>query len=266
MPPIVARGRPQHVQQAAADGATVPVDRDAGDVTALSGDSAPVRIDRSAAGAAAAAELHANAFTSGGTIVLPAAHGPLDRGRGRALLAHELVHVGQQRRLGADLPHESSTAGRQLERDARSAERLAEQATTPGSQLPGMPLARRHEQGPSEVTPRPPGLPLEVGQAVDSAVTLAGMGAMRASGEALSMPTALPTAMLGAVDGASPPQRADASDPPRAGPAALVGAALLDDPSELDELAHKLYERIRHRLGREILLDRERSGLLTGSR
>lgn len=223
-----------------------------------------MRIDRSSAGAEAAADLRANAFTSGDTIVLPAGHGPLDSGRGRSLLAHELVHVGQQRRLGAALPHESSPAGRQLEQEARTAEGLVESVAATKARTPGMPLSRSQNQPSSGARLPAIGSSAEVRRAVDGALTLATPGAAPASGGAASPLAGAPTGTAIAEERSASPQRADASSP-APGPAPTAGARG-DDESELDELAHKLYERIRLRLGRELLLDRERSGLLSGSR
>jgi hypothetical protein len=61
-------------------------------------------------------------------------------------------------------------------------------------------------------------------------------------------------------------QRASADPAPTTSQATgASGGALSQDDQELDELARKLYDRLRLRLGRELLLDRERSGLLSGS-
>jgi Domain of unknown function (DUF4157) len=67
--------------------------------------------------------LRAEAYTVGGEVHLPAEHGPLSDPRVRALLAHELVHVAQQRRLGDALPPEDSPLGQLLELDALTVER-----------------------------------------------------------------------------------------------------------------------------------------------
>jgi hypothetical protein len=240
--------------------------------TAATTEDGTVRIDRSEAGAAAAADLHANAFTTGNTIVLPSGHGPLDEGRGRSLLAHELVHVGQQRRLGSALPHESSPAGRALEQEARSAEQLA-QVAAPSPRPSALPLARQGGgHAPAVAMPSLPGASTDVSQALQHALTL-GAPASARSGEPMS---AGPGTGVRPEDdlGAATPQRADASAPigdtgaapAPASPAPSLAGSLMEDPTELDELAHKLYERIRLRLGRELVLDRERAGLLTGSR
>jgi len=65
-------------------------------------------------------------------------------------------------------------------------------------------------------------------------------------------------------------QRTPASDAPAAdvSPAAAAGATATATPAgdsekDMDELAGKLYDRIRGRLRTELLVDRERAGLLT---
>jgi hypothetical protein len=68
-----------------------------------------------------AKRLKARAFAAQGSIFVPERHGSMSSGEGAALLAHELVHVAQQRKLGR-LPYESSVAGRRLEAQAAAAE------------------------------------------------------------------------------------------------------------------------------------------------
>jgi hypothetical protein len=70
-----------------------------------------------------AATEHARAVTRGGEVFIPASAGRLDTGRGAGLLAHELTHVIQQRRLGNSVPLEHSPAGRRLESEAAMTER-----------------------------------------------------------------------------------------------------------------------------------------------
>lgn len=232
-----------------------------GPSAATASDLGSVRIDRSSDGAAAASELRANAFTSGDTIVLPQDHGPLDRGKGRSLLAHELVHVNQQRRLGGELPGEDTTAGRQLEQQARSAERAMEHV--PGPALPspslGLPLRTLQRGRASEAPSAPLSSDRDVRQAIDTALVLARPPSVAeaAPGPTTSNGQAAPT-----EEAMTSPQRQDASVTP-ATPMAAGGPA---SDAELDELARKLYDRLRHRLGRELLLDRERSGLLVDPR
>lgn len=79
-------------------------------------------------------------------------------------------------------------------------------------------------------------------------------------------------APMGETASATPVQR-EAAPTTAEAPAASPGAGATpaggaapgagDKPAELDELAKKLYERIRTRLKAELRLDRERAGLLT---
>jgi hypothetical protein len=94
-------------------------------VAALTGiDVGDTLIDRSPTATTRAAEMGALAYTDGRTVHLPTELGPLDDRRVRAVTAHELVHVAQQRRRGGDLPAETSDAGRTLEGEARAVERI----------------------------------------------------------------------------------------------------------------------------------------------
>ena len=70
----------------------------------------------------------------------------------------------------------------------------------------------------------------------------------------------------------APPADASAAPPPAEAPAAAgapdpaaaaVAPAQLAGPGDLDELARRLYERIRARLRAELRLDMERAGMLT---
>ena len=216
-----------------------------------------VRIDRSTEAANAAAGLEANAFTSGDTIVLPQHHGPLDRQRGQALLAHELVHVGQQRRLGASRPAEHTSSGQQLEREAQSAESLVNQLARRASfgDMPVAGAARR--QAPTGVSTA---VDSEVRQATELALAVGASGA--AGSDSFELPTTPPG------EKTPGPQRAAAADTPNTTPGTVSssGPAIPEDDQDLEELARRLYERLRHRLRRELLLDRERSGFLADSR
>jgi hypothetical protein len=67
--------------------------------------------------------LGAHAFTSAGEVYLPDETGPLTDREAGAVLVHELTHVAQQQALGADLPAESTVAGQALEHEALATER-----------------------------------------------------------------------------------------------------------------------------------------------
>ncbi len=99
--------------------------RDLADVVArVTGvDVGDAEIDRSPAASQEAAAIGAVAFTRRGTVHLPAELGPIDSPDVRAVTAHELVHVAQQR-LVSDVPDESSAEGRALESEALAVQRM----------------------------------------------------------------------------------------------------------------------------------------------
>ena len=201
--------------------------------------------------------MDAHAFTAGDTIVMPASHGPLDRGPGQALLAHELVHVGQQRRMGSSLPPEHSSAGQQLEREAQSAQASVTQASQRTHAAADMPVARagvRHSANDA-----PASHTSEVHQATQLA--LAAGPRAEGSGNGLEIPA---TPAAGVPPGPQPAAVGAAAGTGLS--AGSAGAATPHDDEEFEELARRLYERLRLRLKRELLLDRERSGSLADSR
>jgi hypothetical protein len=251
IPPSVRRARK------AQPAVTTPVPRHSAEAETVSTPEGPVRVDRSDAGARAAREMDADAFTVDETIVIPPDHGPLDEGRGQQLLAHELVHIRQQRSLGPNLPPEESSAGRSLEREARSAESIAARPAEPSPELP---LAR---------PPRPQSTDMGVEAQLPS--TLQGVAevaeredrAPSKPGEAIVDPSMSP------VMAAPLPAGGDVAAQRSVASESGENAASPDDAGgdgDLDDMARQLYERIRLRLRRELLLDRERSGYLTDMR
>jgi hypothetical protein len=79
-----------------------------------------------------------------------------------------------------------------------------------------------------------------------------------AGSESLELPgPGAPTA------GAPPPQRSPSSS---SGAAGASDATSADAGDDFEELSRRIYERVRLRLRRELLLDRERGGYLTDSR
>jgi len=85
-------------------------------------DVSDVPVHRGPEVAAEARSLGARAFTRGGEVFLPDDAGPLSTPKARGLLAHELVHVVQQRNLGSSLPSLASPGGVALEAEAVEAE------------------------------------------------------------------------------------------------------------------------------------------------
>jgi hypothetical protein len=139
---------------------------------ATSSASAPapdaVRIRRGSEAEQMAGALDARAFTHQGEIFLPDKHGPLTGQKAQSLLAHEMTHVVQQRRLGSNLPTEDSPHGQHLEAQAVAAEKggalplapIAERAAAaPSAELPNVPATLPHmptgERAPSSASPAP---------------------------------------------------------------------------------------------------------------
>jgi hypothetical protein len=93
-------------------------------------DVSDVPVQRDTAAGSEARERRARAFTRGGRVFLPQDAGHLGSATARGLLAHELVHAAQQRRLGGTLPDESTPDGRALEAEAQAAEHMYTSAPT----------------------------------------------------------------------------------------------------------------------------------------
>ena len=181
---------------------------------------APVAVHRDSSAAQLSKSLDARSFTHGGDIYLPASHGPLSSGKGRSLLAHELTHVTQQRRLGSSLPEEHTPHGKALEAEAVAAERGAD-----------MPLVAAHAPGTQS--------PAGAGPAAD-----------------LSAAPAHATSSSAGPSATGPAQRAPANGPG----GEPDGARKTHTEQELEDLAGQLYARIGRQLRRELLVDRERAG------
>ena len=224
----------------------------------VGGDLGGATIERGPETQARARDLGALAFTSAGRIHLPPEHGDLDQPAAQALVAHELVHVGQQRRLGPVLPPERSAAGRRLEAQARRVEQAVRAR-------PAVTAAAADRPAPR------PSLPL-ARAAITRATDKAGGTAETGSGEwgpdgarsgaPVAAPRAAPPVQM-AAPAAPPVQLAAAApvlqrdDEPR--PPAEGGGG--QSEADLERLAGRLYDRIRYRLRNEFLVDRERAGL-----
>jgi hypothetical protein len=238
--------------------------------------------------------LNARAFTRDGVVHLPAAAGAVDGPHARALLAHEMTHVLQQRALGT-VADESGPLGEAMEAQADAVERAAR----------GESVDDAERAWPEQLAgPMPAGLTWtsEAGFRGDSAGSPSwGVPPSGPSGVAQRAPRgaeALPALVVdgggtaGDDDGVVPlvypepesPTRPDPASPTTAtNPVAayelsdadvarvtervLTDLALpeLDprDPDLLDVLAAGLYGRLRTSLRSELIADRERAGLLT---
>jgi uncharacterized protein DUF4157 len=249
------RLRPTVALQRASERASEPAPADIEEPIsrALDTSLAGVRIDRSDAGAAAADSIGARAFTEGDDVVLPAAQGPIGSGPARSLLAHELTHVAQQRRYGAALPGEASPQGRRLELQAQRVERAwGVESSSPA--LPPSPDTSSH------------GAPLPLAPVIPATVQRA-MAAVTAQAEAAEARAVTPVVTAQRQPDDATPPAPMAGGEAAAGGTASAGATNAE-PSEqsMDELAGRLYDRIRGRLKTELLVDRERAGFLTDLR
>jgi hypothetical protein len=299
-------------------------------------DVTDVRVRRDREAELLAASEHARAVTRGGEVFIPASEGRLDSGPGSGLLAHELTHVIQQRRLGRSVPLEHSPAGRRLEADAAMTERHVR-----GDLGAPAPQPTAAEQPPPAVTAAQPA----GGDDRDDAATAREIqDELVASGRAFRMPDgslvfpgggghlpeqrvspaqsgvaiqrapeepspadspssellAAPDAAAGPVSWSFPapapdPQRGAARSPFVAEPASTMrqtsderaasppttlapapatppdagGTVPVTEeaaPIDLDDLARRVYGQVRTQLRSELLIDRERAGLLTDFR
>lgn len=237
--------RPRVQRAPLATGRKAPDESDsATGVVAGSGEaSAPsiagsVTVHRGPAASEMATTLDARAFSHDGQVYLPASHGPLSSGPAKSLLAHELTHVTQQRRLGSNLPLEHSSQGQRLEAEAVAAER--------GQSLPLAPSAGRASTNESTPLAMALALPENAQRAaIDTRVA-------RPGPEETAI-VRLPTAAQRAPMTSAGPDKGNSSTAPE---------KHRPTERELEDLAGQLYARIGSRLRRELRVDRERAGLL----
>jgi hypothetical protein len=161
------------------------------------------------------------------------------------------VHVSQQRRFGGALPGEQSEEGRLMEDEAATVERSVATDTE-------LPLARIAAPG------------VQAPPSVQAAPSAQGAGSAQASTVVIEAraPWATYDTIQRATERGLPPAVSEApSDISSGQPAAAASpAATNDDETHIDELASKLYDKIRSRLRNELLVDRERAGFLTDLR
>ena len=256
-------------------------------------DVSDVPVRRGRAVSRQATRLDAAAFSREGAVYLPDAAGTLNQAAAGALLAHELTHVVQQRTLGSALPSEASPEGRALEEQALATQRwflgaagaVPAQVMPPGAAAawpPRAPVMRHLRLAPaaSEAAEISPAF-LPVNPAGELGVQRQPAGAAAPSTVAGPASTqwhaAYPAPMLASMieetegPGASDVAIDDEHDwiaELRTSIAELADQRHIDpdDPVGLDELAAKLYGRLRSKLRLELIVDRERAGLLTDFR
>lgn len=194
----------------------------------LGADLFRVEVKRGNGATSEARRLGARGFTAGSAVHVPAAQGPLVREPARSLVVHELVHVAQQQRLGPNIPSEGSTAGGELEGEARMLERTWR-----------VPIGSVPPAAPDLSVPTP-----HVGSA-----------------EPRSLPSPAPKTVP-CNDPGHHVQRAEGEAEPVAelrGPPPTVPSATGGD---LEQLADQLFPRIRGHFLAELRDYRERSGTL----
>jgi len=249
-----------------------------------------VPLHRGPAADRAASDLDAQAFTRGGAVHLPAVAGPLDRRDTETLLVHELAHVAQQRAYGTSAT-EQADEGADWERQAEAVERgFQEGGLTPDewdaglASLVGAPALSwtpddgfvHHAHSPGEVQRKPRFEP------EPDAAAPAALGAEAPSGDAglfgdsATNPLAYPPELLNEPGPGQPGEEGGrpfelteellgeiaARLPASERPAGFAGPDF-NDPRTLDALAVNLYPHLRGLLRGELIVDRERSGVLT---
>lgn len=202
----------------------------------------PVRVHRGEAVGELAESLQAKAFTHQGEIYLPPSAGPMGSPAARSLIAHELTHVAQQRVYGSRLPQEHSAHGQHLERQAASAEHHRDLPLVMPPSLNSASAGEDHEPDTANAQRKPASGPS--GPSVETTTITFPAGVQRAKS-----------------DGDRPVQARGTSDQPTESP-----KESWKSESELEELAGQLYSRISRRLRRELMVDRERAGLMVDLR
>jgi hypothetical protein len=259
-------------------------------------DLSTVPVDRGPAAQAEARVMRARGYTGPSEIVIPAEIGSLDSGPGAALLAHELTHVAQRARLGAEMPAENTPAGHRLEVEALTAE-LA--LAPPGlGTLPRQSAAATRSTAPRGRSDRSAGPPVPpTGEAlpvaaprsggVDQETLAAMLGEMSARADATANQTVtyLPGGVSYISAGAAPapaaaapvgvqraeevPEQNIQSAVPQANEAVGQGESSLwasrPGDEDLEKMARWLYPLISFRIRAELREGRERSGMLTDS-
>jgi hypothetical protein len=256
-------------------------------------DVSGVEVRRGPDVSAVARRLGARAFTAGGVVHVPDEAGPLDRTPASAALAHELTHLRQQWTLSGRVPSEESPEGKALEAEAIGVEQwfsgLGPQPT-PMRHLrfaPAQAGGSAHHKGwatQDSVDSGPTQRAAESGSStMESAADIAaqilagrdggGLAPVIETERAGVVHRDLPVTQLAEVVQATPP--VPHLDPTSSSWQAVVDQLAAEPPrrwvdldvsADLEELAAKLYERLHHRLRRDVLVQRERAGQLMDRR
>ncbi|WP_329056187.1 DUF4157 domain-containing protein [Amycolatopsis sp. NBC_01488] len=257
-------------------------------------DVSSVPVHRGRAVAARARQLDARAYAQAGQVFLPHHAGDVAEPPVRALLAHELTHAVQQRILGDTQPTPESAEGRELEAAAGLVEhwvagsgprppallhRNASSRLDPGRPDPGRPpgsIVQSAEAAvavPAEPPPAEPPAPAGALAPVSWSWETGFTGGPPAGG-----PPPVPGGL--APGGLLPGGPMPATEPDTAVATAFeqladLRASVIElrnrEPEprpviDLNDLASRLYQHIRSRLRAELIIDRERAGMLADLR
>jgi hypothetical protein len=287
--------------QAASDPVVVPVPDDLTVLfrQQMGVDIAPIPVHRGRAVTQRATQLGARAFTQGGEVFLPDQAGPLTERPVRALLAHELAHAVQQRVLGAAQPSPDSAEGRELEDAAHAVEQwvagdgaapasLVHRAAGPVPSIPTFPPATVTQLAEGIAVAEPLSA-LPPTEAPTSWTLRDGFtaGPVAADPEPPPAPDIWPepqqdTGQATSSGSAFPWLAPRPAEPDHDVGQAIAGAfqqiadlresvadlrARQDTPEEprfvdLSEVASRIYDYVRSRLRAELIVDRERAGVL----
>lgn len=245
-------------------------------VSRLTGtDLSGVTVRRARSSSEAARALGAMAFAAEGVVHVPNEVGTVSSGPGLALLAHELTHVAQQRRLGSSLPGEGTPAGRRLEEEARAVQRAVAGPVAPELALPHLVTTRSLAApristpgiaGP-QTSPHPGAPPLALPTGLARLVA-SGRARQRPDGTIVSAQRQAAASQVSAASTPAPPSREMAGAQrysPSSEPAAPAASGSPGSATDEDvvELAERLYPHISQRLAAELRNDRERAGLIS---
>lgn len=250
---------------------SVPADLRAELEPVLGVDVGRVPVHRGAESSDAARSLRAKAFTHQGEVHLPAHHGPTGAGEGRTILAHELTHAVQQRRLGAALPPEASLDGMRLEHEARTvAGQIGPRPRVTARAVPGtlpttpppLPAAAPAASTPQRIAADVQAAALDTGAATPTG-TVPGTFGVRFTPPP-PVDDGVGPVFTGARGAEAAPAGAAPSGPPPAAGRGEPGAPPMTELSgaDLERLAGNLYPHWRRQYRDELLSDRERTGTL----
>jgi hypothetical protein len=202
---------------------------------------AGVRIDRAPQAANSTAPVVVQAFPQGDDIVWPMSHDSAESAPTGSRLSQELTMVAPQRHYDQAAPDRELPIGRRFQAAAPS-----ERAVSRAAALPLAPIQRVAAEAP----PEPSG---PAGESTPEVVQRGWFDSVASEVSSLS---------------SRAPSAAEAGSA-----VSTVGSAIGSmfgghkaAETDMDELAGKLYDKIRNRLKSELLVDRERAGFLTDLR